>query len=339
LSGRHDLSGSGADGNSYSPRLVIAVFRRLPVRNNGSTQTTPPLAEDRTLAADRNKEPPQETQLSSARIIGLILSQTTLITAALFYFGWIRTRASYGYFGVDTSLLGYGVSDYLLRSTNSAFPFVVLPVVAMLVGTALHRGLQRLAARGARWPVRVLPRLAAVLGSLALGFAAVSVVAIPLQFAVGAADPYLLSLGAAAGLWAAHARASLSPDPRTRPDAVAVAQRTALLILVLVGYFWAISVNAERVGTELGHNRARRLVREPVIVVFSTQPLGLSGTGVSRTTLGGQSDGYRYRYDGLRLLVAANGKYFLLPALWTHGNDRVFVVADNDAIRIDVGAH
>jgi hypothetical protein len=58
-------------------------------------------------------------------IVGTITSQTVLITALLYYFGWARTQASLAYFGLDTSLIAYSTPDYVLRSINVAFrPFI-----------------------------------------------------------------------------------------------------------------------------------------------------------------------------------------------------------------------
>jgi hypothetical protein len=37
------------------------------------------------------------------------------VTALLFYFGYVSTRAKYEYFGVDVDVVGLGTRDFLMR--------------------------------------------------------------------------------------------------------------------------------------------------------------------------------------------------------------------------------
>jgi hypothetical protein len=70
---------------------------------------------------------------------GTITSQTVLITGLLYYFGWVRAQATAGYFGLDTSLIGYTTTDYLLRSVSVTFtPFLRMAFVALVL-LGLHR--------------------------------------------------------------------------------------------------------------------------------------------------------------------------------------------------------
>jgi hypothetical protein len=72
-------------------------------------------------------------------VLGVISSQAVLITALLYYFGWVRAYSYLNYFGVDTSMAGYGAADYILRSINVAFlPFIDAAFTAMLL-FGLHR--------------------------------------------------------------------------------------------------------------------------------------------------------------------------------------------------------
>jgi hypothetical protein len=82
------------------------------------------------------------------RAVGIIASQTAVLTAVLFYFGWARANAAFGYFGVDLSLLGFSTSDYLLRSTNSAFRPLLLTGLVAVLATGVHQALTAAAARG-----------------------------------------------------------------------------------------------------------------------------------------------------------------------------------------------
>lgn len=96
------------------------------VRSDGAA---PPIPEQRTVTDSNNV----------LTIFGTITSQIVLITALFYYFGWVYTRSFFGYFGVDTSLVGYGTVDYVLRSINVAFrPFIYFALAA-LVAFAFHR--------------------------------------------------------------------------------------------------------------------------------------------------------------------------------------------------------
>src|ERR1700733_8747141 len=45
------------------------------------------------------------------RAAGAVVGQTTLIGALLYYFGWARTQAAMGYFGIDSSIARFSVND------------------------------------------------------------------------------------------------------------------------------------------------------------------------------------------------------------------------------------
>jgi hypothetical protein len=70
---------------------------------------------------------------------GMIASQSALIVGLLYYFGWVRTQATFTYFDVDSSLIGYSTSDYVLRSVETAFqPFIYTALIALTL-LGIHR--------------------------------------------------------------------------------------------------------------------------------------------------------------------------------------------------------
>ncbi|MGC0327717.1 hypothetical protein RKD23_000707 [Streptomyces sp. SAI-170] len=73
-----------------------------------------------------------------------LASQTALLTALMFYFGWVSTRAAYRYFRVDTSLLDFSTVDYMLRGVRLAYPtLLTLGLVAFFCVHAHHVVRQR----------------------------------------------------------------------------------------------------------------------------------------------------------------------------------------------------
>ncbi|MFL6149675.1 MAG: hypothetical protein ACJ72I_19665 [Pseudonocardiaceae bacterium] len=72
-------------------------------------------------------------------IIGTVTSHVVLITALLYYFGWVYTHSFLGYFGIDPSLVGYNTADYVLRSMNVAFHPFIYAAFGALVMFGFHR--------------------------------------------------------------------------------------------------------------------------------------------------------------------------------------------------------
>ena len=67
--------------------------------------------------------------------------------------------------------------------------------------------------------------------------------------------------------------------------------------------------------------------------VYSTQPLALSGPGVTKTRLPAGSE-HHYEYQGLRLLTIRSGTYYLLPVGWYPQFDLSYILTDSAQIRI-----
>ena len=77
---------------------------------------------------------------SALETLGLVIAPVTLLTSLLFYFGWARSNSTFLYFGLDPSVVGLSLQDYLLRSIGALF----LPLGTLLL-TALVNGLTVLA--------------------------------------------------------------------------------------------------------------------------------------------------------------------------------------------------
>ena len=77
---------------------------------------------------------------------GSIIAPATLITALLFYFGYVSSRAQYDYFGVDVDTVGLSTQDYVMRSPQPLL--VPLLVLTLLAGgfLAAHLAARRRAA-------------------------------------------------------------------------------------------------------------------------------------------------------------------------------------------------
>jgi hypothetical protein len=63
-------------------------------------------------------------------LVAIIVTPGALVTALLFYFGWIRTRSLYLFFGVEPALLNFQSVDYLLRSSEILFRPIIIGILS-----------------------------------------------------------------------------------------------------------------------------------------------------------------------------------------------------------------
>lgn len=78
-----------------------------------------------------------------AEAVGVVTAPAAGLAALGLYFGWKRTQVYAAYFGVDNSVLGFSMQEYVLRSAGSVFAIVFATVAAGLALLALHEVLTR----------------------------------------------------------------------------------------------------------------------------------------------------------------------------------------------------
>lgn len=272
---------------------------------------------------------------------GTITSQTVLITGLLYYFGWVRAQATVSYFGLDTSLVGYSTTDYLLRSVNVTFTSFIRVAFVVLVLLGLHRlvvlrALEMPAGSRAR---RMVQWMVTVTRGVAVVLAAVVVIRMlfpdQLGWPSGLTLPLVLTASAALLGYVTHLRSTHPEGLATTPTPRS--QALVLLAIGMLGALWAVSLYADQVGRQVATNIVAELPdRRPAVVIYSAERIALNGTGVEVAEIAQPGSRYRYQYSGLRFFARSTDKYLLLPVGWQRGHDRVFVVPDDDSIRIDI---
>jgi hypothetical protein len=70
------------------------------------------------------------------------------------------------------------------------------------------------------------------------------------------------------------------------------------------------------------------------VVAYSEKRLILQSPGVREVDCHDPDAAYRFRYDGLKLVLQAGNQYFLLPAAWTRTNGAAIVLPRADKIRL-----
>lgn len=257
-----------------------------------------------------------------------------LLTALLYYFGYVSARAYYAHFGITVSVLDFSTTHYLLRSPDTLFRPVVATLLAVLAAGVVHLVLRRiLQAVTPRWA------LAIAVVILTVG-AALLVVAVLGLFDVtpeAIAAPALLmsALVTEYGLGVARRHGHLSARNRELLEIGVLQRRVLLGALVVIGAFWAVTDLAQERGTTAAQVFELSLPLRPQVVVYSERDLQLpggSGIGATRLTdpTAAQEGGYKFRYNGLRQLLYANGRWFLLPVGWTRDNGATVIVLPDD---------
>jgi hypothetical protein len=107
---------------------------------------------------------------------------------------------------------------------------------------------------------------------------------------------------------------------------------------VLVAVFWATANVARQRGVDAARAIELSLPIQPQAVVYSRDRLQIAGPGVGLSELDAPDAAFAFRYNGLRTLVHAGGRWFLLPVGWTRQNGAtVFLLPDSsEAIRVDL---
>lgn len=266
------------------------------------------------------------------------LGPMALVTAWLYYIGWVRTNSQARYFGVDPSLLGYSTTDYILRSVTSLFgPVGALLIGLTLLGVAKRRLDERLAAKPEqRARHRVIGHNLALAGVILALIGAAGLVGLdsggwwPVVAAAGLLPGGLLLL---AGRYLSSFTGSGSGSAGHRIDAM---EGLIIGLILVVGLFSAGFFYAIQIGTLSAHNLERRLDGMPEIHVFSPTDLELGG-GTDCEPVRSADGAFRCRYTGLRLLVSSNDRLFLVPKGWADAPNRyVHVVPLTEDLRIDV---
>jgi hypothetical protein len=307
--------------------------------------------------------------LGTLREVGTIFAPITLLTALLYFFGYLRERAFYSYFGLDLGSLGFSTTDYLVRSAETVFRPVAVLLAIALGAVVLHIGLTIALDRAdirAEADAKARAKALAEAGDaisgdtdddkrvtsrIALAIAAVAVAL--LVFGIGDLGlaavrigelllaPLALITGAAGVEYAVHLaqdRSLRSAQLRRLLGQTGAARRGLLIALAVFSAFWATSDLADREGTAAAHVIADTLPIQTKVIVFSRERLQLTGPGVQLVQLTTPNTVYHYRYNGLRLLLHTSDRWFIVRASWTpNGGQGVIILQDDPQnVRIEV---
>ena len=253
-----------------------------------------------------------------------IVTPVTLITALLFYFGYVSSRSQYEYFGIDVDAIGLSTQDYVMRSPQPLLvPLLVLSLIAV-AGLLLHNAIR---ARAGLVAVR-RARLAAIV-VLALG-----VLGLFLYPVLGGLAYYALVVPLVIGLAAAVLGYLSYLTTRLLDLKPQVALIALLTVVTMSCAFWATATMAQYSGRGLAKSNAEHLDQLPVVILDSKERLHLRSPGVEETALRpSEGQTFNYRYRGMRLLIVGENRLFLVPQRWNASNTTLVVPLD-ESIRV-----
>jgi hypothetical protein len=261
-----------------------------------------------------------------------VVAPASLLSAVLFYFGYVSARAQYEYFGVDVDTIGLGTRDYVMRSPQPLLvPLLVLTLLGagILVAHAAVR--ERLAAAtGAGRALRAVRTAGLVL----LGAGIVLMLGYPVagEWAYyPLVTPLLLGAGGGLVVYTARLFELVRPEaPASGPAALARRAAAVLIyLLIAASVFWATATVAQWSGRGLAQNQARNLDRLPRVIVDTRERLYLRDPVVQETALEvAEGQTFRYRYRRLRLLIVGQDRMFLVPERWSASNSTLVLPLD-----------
>ena len=277
------------------------------------------------------EQPRRRDAMQAVESVSSVIAPLTVVTALLFYVGWVRARAFFNYFGVGSTLVGYTPQDYVLHSAEVsigavlllAFAGVVLVGLDRLVATVIERVSGGLLGQWIRWG---LAGLGASLVLIGLG-AATTDAAIAIVPPITGAG--LVALGAVLFL-------RFGAESPSRQGLLGSGTTGLSVVVLALAFFWAATIYAKDLGEKAAvgiDGDARSL---PVATVYSSEPLDLPGTNVTATRVLGEDQRWHYRYTGAVLLIYSNERWFLIPEpVSGEYRSSVVVLRDSESIRVE----
>jgi hypothetical protein len=300
---------------------------------------------------------PQRSQVERWVSFGAtIVAPITVLSAVLFYFGYVSSRAQYQYFGVDVDTIGLSTRDYVMRSPQ---PLLVPLLVLTLVGVgalALHttiRGRIVTAASGPRpdtvsdlAKLRGSARRAVAFGMGLLGAGVVLLFVYPYVrdwSLYNLVTPLIIGAGAAVIGYASYL-VTLTSARVVGPATLRRAISVLIGVVIIASIFWATATVAQWSGRGIARYDARHLDRFPSIILDTRERLYLTDGCQRRADPGracieetalptGPGQVYRFRYRHFRLLIQGHDRLFLVPDVWSASNSTLVVPLD-DSVRI-----
>ena len=268
-----------------------------------------------------------------ATAVSSVVAPITLVTSLLVYSAWRRTTTFFQFFGVDSSLLGLSVQDYLLRSADTAF--------GLLVWISVGCVLLLITARLGNWLIQRFEhpwrkRMRAVGAGIALALVLLGLLAALWPMLSGALTPYgsaAILVGGA--LLLGRTRRGLGSAGGTVSEELA---RAVLVTVIAAACFWAATDYASDLATRAAEEVDVHPASLAEVDLYSKQPLDMPGSLVKSMDVPVTPSTKSYRYVGLRLLDYDNNRWLVIPGRREGLHCSVLILKDSDDIRVQIAS-
>jgi len=289
--------------------------------------------------ADESKTSQFERYLSLG---ASVVAPITVISALLFYFGYVSSRAQYAYFGVDVDTIGMSTQDYVMRSPQPLLvPLLVLVMIAVAL-VALHLWVTAWLGRARPERARIVTHRALYIGLVILAAGITLIILYPVLADwpyYNLVTPIIVAVGAGvvAYSWRLVSRLPPQPDALPSPAGSPALRRMGLVllcVLVAATLFWSTATIAQWSGRGLARQDARHLDDLPRVILDTKERLYITDPFIKETALpASEGQTFRYRYRNLRLLIQGKDRMFLVPDAWS-ASDSTLVVPLDDSVRV-----
>jgi hypothetical protein len=239
-------------------------------------------------------------------LITAVAGYTAVLSALMLYFGYVRTRTLFGYFGIPTGVLQFTTTDYLLRSPDVFFQPVIWATLALAILVAITLGAKFAERKGTRL-IRIIVRgVLALITAITAAAGIWGLVRNP-QWVQWAA----ISLGLSGTLLVVQYR-MYRINKSFRPPVIML---VIGLLLTISAAFWWVSIYAQTVGRETaesfttGHSL-------PLAIVYSKNDLRIAGQEPLEASASAEQRSWPFKYCGYKVLSYANGRWFLIQDKW-----------------------
>ena len=289
--------------------------------------------------ADESKSSQFERYLSLG---ASVVAPITIISALLFYFGYVSSRAQYKYFGVDVDTIGLSTQDYVMRSPQPLLvPLLVLVVIAVAL-VAVHLWVTAWLGRARPERARIVTHRALYIGLVILAAGITLIILYPVLADwpyYNLVTPIIVAVGAGvvAYSWRLVSRLPPEPDALPSPAGSPALRRMGLVllcVLVAATLFWSTATIAQWSGRGLARQDARHLDDLPRVILDTKERLYITDPFIKETALPpSEGQTFHYRYRNLRLLIQGKDRMFLVPDAWS-ASDSTLVVPLDDSVRV-----
>ena len=151
-------------------------------------------------------------------------------------------------------------------------------------------------------------------------------------------SPLLAAVAMGIGVIVAEWVVSLPGGQAETPSANSILGRRLLILAgLLLALFWATAIFAQQSGERLARAWGNQPTLRPSATVLSEKDLQLDGPGLPPHVFQSKEKASITRYQGLRLLIYSNSRWFLYPERWnSDAQGAVVVLRDEPTIRVEM---